>query len=181
MPLQSMVMVLNLAMLLPHSGVLALLFFSSTTPSASALNLSPRRQFWTSLRSSVDDEPPESTGGATTRGDNDEETFTRFERVVRKVTGNKEYKFGDITRSVANATTSVVEGTVRTVTKNDDYQFGDIAKTVIGSTTHGIEGISSIDRNEFTAYQSRIGFNSNLIFLFISKLLVRCRQDRDRK
>lgn len=130
----------NLVSRLLSSGVLVLvlLLFSSHAPSASALNLFPRRQFWTSLQASANE--PETRATQEVNSD----SSTQFERVVRKVTGNKEYKFGEITRAAAKATSSVVEGTVRTVTNNDDYQFGDMTKTVIGSTTHGIEGRNSV-------------------------------------
>ncbi len=133
----------NLVMLMLSSGLLTLLLLSRLTPSASALNLSPSRQFWTSLRASSD-EPHEDNAEAKAGA-------TQFERVVRRVTGSKDYKFGDITRSVATASSSVVEGTVRTVMNNDDYQFGDITKTVIGSTAHGIEGTFPLNRKYLAA------------------------------
>jgi hypothetical protein len=66
--------------------------------------------------------------------------FDHLERIVRAVTRNDEYKFGDITKSVVGATTQGVEGTVRSVTRNRDYQFGDLTKKVAGLTTHGVEG-----------------------------------------
>jgi hypothetical protein len=131
----------NLVMLLQSSGLLTLLLLSRHTTSAAALNLSPRRQFWTSLRASADDdESLEANAGA-----------TRFERVVRRMTGSKDYKFGDITRSVATTSSSAVEGTMRNVMNNDDYQFGDITKTVIGSTAQGIEGTFPLHRKYLTA------------------------------
>lgn len=122
----------NYRILLPFSALLFQLIALSTK--VSSLHLLLKRQISTPLRARGGD-PNEDT----TRGD--DVKLMPFERVVRKVTGNSEYKFGDITRSVANATTSAVEGTVRTVTNNEDYHFGDMTKTVIGSTTNGIEGM----------------------------------------
>lgn len=66
--------------------------------------------------------------------------FEPFERIVRTVTGNEEYAFGDIAKSVVGATAQGVEGTVRSVTRNEDYQFGDLTRKVVGATTHGVEG-----------------------------------------
>ncbi|KAL7534292.1 hypothetical protein ACHAXR_007905 [Thalassiosira sp. AJA248-18] len=64
-----------------------------------------------------------------------------FERAVRKVTRNDDYKFGDLTRTVVNTTTHGVEGAVRAVTRDEDYRFGDLTKKAIGSSKGGIEGV----------------------------------------
>ena len=43
-----------------------------------------------------------------------------MEGVVKKVTKNEDYHFGDLTRGAVGATASGFEGVVRSVTKNDD-------------------------------------------------------------
>jgi len=44
------------------------------------------------------------------------------EEVVKKVTKNEEYHFGDLTRGAVGATTSGVENVVRSVIKNEDCE-----------------------------------------------------------
>lgn len=143
--------------------LLQLIFLSHPTFS---LGLSPRR-LWTPLRAAGGTYEGEDVGGETGGGipdaskGNSPSTTTAsssssssraanpFERVVRSVTRNEDYKFGDITRTVVNSTTTGVEGTVRAVTGNEDYHFGDLTKSAIGSTAHGVEGIvKSVTGNE---------------------------------
>ena len=72
-----------------------------------------------------------------------------FEQAVRKVTRNKNYKFGDLTKSAANASTKTIEGAVRTVTRDDDYHFGDYSKKVLSTGTGTFESaVKSITGNE---------------------------------
>jgi len=104
------------------------------SPTTSTFGLSTRR-FWTPLR-------------ATASSYNDEENLENaegqgnaFERVVQRVTGDADYKFGDITRSVVDSTTHGVEDAVRAVTHDENYHFGDITKKALGSTAGGIEGL----------------------------------------
>ncbi|KAL7549926.1 hypothetical protein ACHAWF_013181 [Thalassiosira exigua] len=93
----------------------------------------------------------EASGDATPppRGKGGSKPVKSFERVVRSVTGNEEYKFGDIARSVVNTTTHGIEGAVRTVTKNEDYEFGDLTKTALGSTTSGFEVRSATGNEDY--------------------------------
>lgn len=72
-----------------------------------------------------------------------------FESIVRKVSGNDEYKFGDLSKSVISSSTKGVEGVVKSVTKNEDYEFGDYTKTALGATTSGFENVvRSVIKNE---------------------------------
>lgn len=115
-------------------ALLLQLILSSPT---SSFGLSPRR-FWTPLRATGSAyESDESDGGnpggvAASRN--------AFERFVRRTTGNADYRFGDVTRSVVNSTTHGVEDVVRAVTQDESYQFGDMTKKAINSTTSGVEG-----------------------------------------
>eukprot|EP00571_Detonula_confervacea_P013536 CAMPEP_0172311408 /NCGR_PEP_ID=MMETSP1058-20130122/14657_1 /TAXON_ID=83371 /ORGANISM="Detonula confervacea, Strain CCMP 353" /LENGTH=334 /DNA_ID=CAMNT_0013024573 /DNA_START=45 /DNA_END=1050 /DNA_ORIENTATION=+ len=113
----------------------ALLLQLILSPPISSFSLSPRR-VWTPLRAS---------GGEASNEDNAERPppgpFEYFERAVRSVMRNDEYKFGDITRSVVDTTTNGIEDTVRAVTKDENYQFGDKQKKVIGSTGRGFEDV----------------------------------------
>jgi hypothetical protein len=61
--------------------------------------------------------------------------------MVRTVSKNKEYQFGDLTKKVINVTTHGVEESVRTVSKNKEYQFGDLTKKVVNATTYGVEEV----------------------------------------
>jgi len=104
----------------------------------SSFSLSPRR-IWTPLQATgdayngdVDERPPADTGPSL------QGPIRSFEKTMRQVTKNDEYKFGDMTESV-----------VRAVTHDETYQFGDLTKDVIGSTTHGIEDVvQSVTGNE---------------------------------
>ena len=90
----------------------------------SSFSLSPiHNRFWTPLRASESiynsDDDKESSNN------NNEDNPNRFEKFVRNVSRQKDYKFGDLTRKVVNTTTTGVEGAVKTVTGNEEYQFGD--------------------------------------------------------
>ena len=72
-----------------------------------------------------------------------------FERAVRKVTRNKKYKFGDLAKSAASASTKTFEGVVRTVTRDEEYHFGDYSKKVLSTSTGTFENaVKSITGNE---------------------------------
>lgn len=72
-----------------------------------------------------------------------------FERTVRKISRNKNYKFGDLTKNAATASSRTIEGAVRTVTRDDDYEFGDMTKKVLSTGTGTFEGaVKSITGNE---------------------------------
>lgn len=125
----------------PLPILLALLLQLSLGPSAS-FSFSPRR-FWTPLRAAGS---AYNTGGDSDSSEGQENaksasTFQPFERIVRRVTRNDQYKFGDITRSVVNSTTHGVEDVVRSVTQDESYQFGDLTKQAVGSTTNSVEGL----------------------------------------
>lgn len=115
----------------------ALLLQLILSPPTSSFSLSPTRRLWTPLRASGDtyDDSDLSSGSKEDNGG-----ANPFESIVRRVTNNEEYKFGDITRSLVDTTTHGVEDVVRTVTHDENYNFGDITKKAIGSTTHGFEG-----------------------------------------
>lgn len=78
---------------------------------------------------------------ATAMKNNNIKSPNTFERMVRTVSKNKDYQFGDLTKKVVDATTHGVEESVRTVSKNKDYQFGDLTKKVVDATTHGVEEV----------------------------------------
>lgn len=127
----------------------ALLLQLILSPPISSFSLSPRR-IWTPLRASGDaydadnSERPPAVERPPPSG-----PLRSFEKAVRSVMGNEEYKFGDLTRSVVNTTTHGIEGTVRSVTRDENYQFGDMTKNVIGSTAHGFEDVvHSVTGNE---------------------------------
>jgi hypothetical protein len=118
--------ILAATLLLP---LLIPILIHTTTESLARPAPSRRRLFRTGLRATGgDDNGDDVRGGG--------RALDPFERIVRTVTRNDGYKFGDITKSVVGAT----EGTVRSVTRNKDYQFGDLTKKVVGATTHGVEG-----------------------------------------
>ena len=78
---------------------------------------------------------------ATAKNNNNNKSPNTFERMVRTVSKNKDYQFGDLTKKVVDATTHGVEESVRTVSKNKDYRFGDLTKKVVDATTHGVEEV----------------------------------------
>jgi hypothetical protein len=95
--------------------------------------------------SSDDENQSASSSSSAERKDN----ANAFESIVRKVSGNDEYKFGDLSKSVISSSTKGVEGVVKSVTKNEDYEFGDYTKTALGATTSGFENVvRSVIKNE---------------------------------
>lgn len=89
------------------------------------------------------------------------DTANLFERTVRKVTRNKTYKFGDLARSAASASTKTFEGAVRTVTQDEDYHFGDYSKKVLSTGTGTFESaVKSVTGNE--QYQFGVSTHSVL-------------------
>mmetsp|Transcript_16161 Transcript_16161/g.46414 ORF Transcript_16161/g.46414 Transcript_16161/m.46414 type:complete len:353 (+) Transcript_16161:143-1201(+) len=58
-----------------------------------------------------------------------------FEEMVRKMTQNPDYKFGDLTRSAVSVGTHAVEDVVQKATGKDDYHFGDITKGTISKVS----------------------------------------------
>lgn len=121
--------------------LLALTLQLSLGPTSSFSISSPRSRLWTPLGSAHgSDDGGDAGSDVTGRPERRAEGANLFERVARKVTQNENYRFGDITRSVVNTTTSGVEDVVRSVTQDEDYRFGDYTKKIVGSTTGGIEG-----------------------------------------
>ena len=55
----------------------------------------------------------------------------KFESTVRKVTGNPEYKFGDITMNVTKVAVNVTEHQIRSFTGNEEYKFGDLTRKAL--------------------------------------------------
>eukprot|EP00581_Thalassiosira_minuscula_P012266 CAMPEP_0183719564 /NCGR_PEP_ID=MMETSP0737-20130205/12441_1 /TAXON_ID=385413 /ORGANISM="Thalassiosira miniscula, Strain CCMP1093" /LENGTH=338 /DNA_ID=CAMNT_0025949283 /DNA_START=149 /DNA_END=1162 /DNA_ORIENTATION=+ len=128
--------------------LIALLFQLSCLGPTASFSLSPRR-YWTPLQAAENAyNKDDGTSDGPEVGEEEEDSKSKsgslsspFEKVVRKVTGNERYKFGDITRSVVNTTTHGVEDVVRSVTHDGSYQFGDLTKKALGSTTSGFEGV----------------------------------------
>lgn len=68
-----------------------------------------------------------------------------FEVVVRSVTKNKDYKFGDFTKNV----TAMTEVAVQKITGNEDYQFGDFSKQISNTSIRSLEvAVRSVSNNE---------------------------------
>ena len=108
------------------------------------------------LRSTGNDES--DTTSESTEGD-----ANFFERTVRKVSRNKNYKFGDLTKTAATASTRTIEGAVRKVIRDDDYEFGDITKKVFSTGSGTFEGaVKSITGNE----EYRFGVSMYFVCLF---------------
>ena len=108
------------------------------SPPTSSFSLSPRPGFWTPLRAAEGEYDNEGAGPIEPRKKGD---ANFFEKAVRRVTKNEEYKFGDLTKTVVNTTTHGFEDTVRAVTNNEDYHFGDFTKGVVSSSKGGFEGM----------------------------------------
>ena len=58
------------------------------------------------------------------------------ENLVRSVTGNQDYKFGDITKNVTKSAVEAEENLVKSVTGYQDYKFGDITKKTLGEVNN---------------------------------------------
>jgi hypothetical protein len=99
--------------------------------------------------SSSDDENQSASSSSSPSSAERKDNANAFESIVRKVSGNDEYKFGDLSKSVISSSTKGVEGVVKSVTKNEDYEFGDYTKTALGATTSGFENVvRSVIKNE---------------------------------
>ena len=61
------------------------------------------------------------------------------ENLVRSLTGNDSYEFGQFTKNFTQTAVTKTEETIRSVTDNDTYQFGDFTKTVVGNVTASAE------------------------------------------
>ena len=97
---------------------------------------SPRLRSLKNSSSVGDDDYKEAT-------ETEENNANAFESVVRSVSGNKQYKFGDLSKKVVSSSTKGVEEVVKKVTKNEEYQFGDITRGAVGATTSGVENVSA--------------------------------------
>lgn len=95
---------------------------------------SPRLRSLKNSSSVGDDDYKEAT-------ETEEDNANAFESVVRSVSGNKQYKFGDLSKKVVSSSTKGVEEVVKKVTKNEDYQLGDITRGAVGATTSGVENV----------------------------------------
>jgi len=60
-----------------------------------------------------------------------ENTVKTAEEVIREVTNNDDYQFGDITKGTVMEVKRTTEDVLRTVTQNEDYRFGDITKSAL--------------------------------------------------
>ena len=64
---------------------------------------------------------------------------------MQKVTGNDEYKFGDMTKGALKSVTGkdeykfgdVTKGAVKSVTGKDEYKFGDLSKSLFRKLSGG--------------------------------------------
>jgi len=72
------------------------------------------------------------------------------ENLVRSLTGNDSYEFGQFTKNFTQAAVTKTEETIRSVTDNDTYQFGDFTKTVVGNVTASAENL--LFENDAGAY-----------------------------
>ena len=87
----------------------------------SSFSLSPiHNRFWTPLRATEDVYNDERNSS-----NDDEDNPNRFEKFVRNVSRQKDYKFGDLSKKIVNTTTTGVEDAVKSVTGNEEYHFGD--------------------------------------------------------
>lgn len=68
-----------------------------------------------------------SGGGTTTKNQKQKggsSPVSSFEEVMRKMTNNPDYRFGDMTKSAVGAGTHAIEDAVHKATGKDDYHFG---------------------------------------------------------
>uniref|UniRef100_A0A7R9SVH6 Uncharacterized protein n=1 Tax=Polyblepharides amylifera TaxID=1486889 RepID=A0A7R9SVH6_9CHLO len=56
------------------------------------------------------------------------------EKFGKKLTGNEDYKFGDMTKNAVDAAKEAAEGLGASVTGDEDYKFGDITRKVVDKT-----------------------------------------------
>merc|ERR1719446_627365 len=69
--------------------------------------------------------------------DGTEDAPNAFEDAMRKLTGDEEYRFGDLTKKTVAAGEDAIKGTLSELTGKDAdvYQFGDITKMAVTSFT----------------------------------------------
>ena len=85
-----------------------------------------------------------------------------FENAMRKLTGDEDYKFGDLTRSTLDgagkATRSTLDGAGKALTGDEDYEFGDITKKAVTSAKEGVASLAgkSVDEYEFGDVARRV-------------------------
>ena len=56
---------------------------------------------------------------------------TPLEKMIRKATGNQDYRFGDLTRGTLREAKGAAEGVVREVTGKEDYELGDLTRGAV--------------------------------------------------
>lgn len=91
------------------------------------------RLYITKVKSSSDN----SGSGGTVNSD----SVTTFEKLIRTVTRNEKYKFGDLSKKTITTTTKVVEDVVKKTTGNEDYRFGDLTRGTVAATTTIVEEV----------------------------------------
>lgn len=162
------------SMRLPTLSVVLLLQLLNPPTSSYSVNfsrISPRR--WIGLQTTASNDN-DIVGG---EKDTNERISSPnlFEKAVRNVSKNKNYKFGDLTKKAVTSTTKGVEGAVRTVTKNEDYKFGDLTKNVVSSSTGVLEGaVKSIikkDDYKFGVSKSDLLQQLSLFLLYFHSFL----------
>lgn len=116
-------------MRLPVSALLLHLILSS--PTVSSGRSPPQRRLWTPLRASGDAYDEGGSSDGRKGGGGGGGAFEPFERVVRRVTQNDDYQFGDLTKNVIGSTAHSFEDAVRSVTGKTEYQFGDLARGTV--------------------------------------------------
>jgi len=77
-----------------------------------------------------------------------------FENIMRGITGDDSYKFGDMTKKAATTASTTVATTIKDLTGKDatDYQFGDITKKAVAS----LAGKETFDDYQFGDITSRV-------------------------
>ena len=98
------------------------------------------------LLSSKEDKDSEQSEAPVVTDDDDDKTIWKKaveaeENLVRSLTGNDSYEFGQFTKNFTQAAVTTTEETIRSVTDNDAYRFGDFTKTVVGNVTASAESL----------------------------------------
>ena len=66
---------------------------------------------------------------------------TPLEKMIRKATGNQDYRFGDLTRGTLREAKGAAEGVVREVTGKEDYELGDLTRGTLRGAKGAAEGV----------------------------------------
>lgn len=69
--------------------------------------------------------------------------MSAFEEMMRSVTKNEGYKFGDLSKEALSAGTREVENIVHAIPGQEDYHFGDITKGAVKKVSEPVERVLS--------------------------------------